>query len=327
MNQNPLSDISKNIKKNNAPFPNMVWIPGGTFTMGSDNHYPEETPAHKVTVEGFWMDKYTVTNKDYKKFVDATRYRTVAERPLNPEDYPGATADTLVPGSLVFRKTASKVDLRNISNWWSYIPGACWKHPQGPQSSLEGRWDHPVLHVAWEDVETYAKWAGKQIPTEAEWEFAARGGLEGKIYEWGDQMMPDGKMMANFWIGEFPWQNLQFHGFEKTSPVGFFPPNGYGLYDMTGNVWEWTDDWYEAKHQHDKTKSCCIPVNPRGGNKDKSYDPRQPEIKITRKVLKGGSHLCAQNYCYRFRPAARHAQMIDSGASHIGFRCIVQKHS
>lgn len=310
-----------------APFQNMVWVPGGTFTMGSDKHYPEEGPVHQVTVNGFWMDKLTVTNRDYQKFVEATGYVTVAERPLNPDDYPGAAPEALVPGSLVFYKPNQKVDLRNIGNWWAYIPGACWKYPEGPGSSLEKRWDHPVVHVAWEDVEEYAKWAGKDLPTEAEWEFACRGGLEGRTYEWGDEMMPQGKMMANFWVGEFPWKNLSFHGFEKTSYVGAFPANGYGLHDMTGNVWEWTQDWFESKHQHDKKKACCIPVNPRGGKKENSYDLRQPQFRIPRKVLKGGSHLCAQNYCYRFRPAARHAQMLDSGASHIGFRCVVRNKS
>jgi formylglycine-generating enzyme required for sulfatase activity len=325
MESNFLTGISENSLKVNSKLSNMVWIPGGTFTMGSDHHYREEAPSHKVTVDGFWLDKYVVTNEDFKKFIDETNYKTVAERPLNPADYPGATLESLVPGSLVFFKPSGRVDLRNIGSWWEYVHWANWKKPQGPESSLEGKWNHPVVHVAWEDVEAYSNWCGKEIPTEAEWEFAARGGMEGKTYEWGDEEMPQGKMMANFWKGQFPWQNFKPHGYEGTSPAGAFPANNYGLHDMTGNVWEWTCDWYESKHQYDKTKACCIPVNPRGGSKEKSYDPSQPEIKIPRKVLKGGSHLCAQNYCYRYRPAARHAQMLDSGATHIGFRCIVRK--
>jgi formylglycine-generating enzyme required for sulfatase activity len=324
MEENNLSPISDGEKKRTSGFLNMVWIPGGTFSMGSDKHYPEEGPSHNVTVNGFWMDKYPVTNKEYKKFVDATNYVTVAERPLNPNDYPGAPAEAMVPGSLVFFKPKYKVSLDNISNWWGYVHGACWKNPEGPESTLEKRWEHPVVHMAWEDVEAYATWAGKKVPSEAEWEFACRGGLEKKIYEWGDELMPEGKMMANFWVGEFPWKNLSLHGFEKTSYVGAFPFNGYGLHDMTGNVWEWTEDWYEFRHQHDPNKSCCIPVNPKGGRMEYSFDSRQPQFKIARKVLKGGSHLCAKNYCYRFRPAARHAQMVDSGASHIGFRCIIR---
>jgi formylglycine-generating enzyme required for sulfatase activity len=324
MEQNSANSKELTTDTTNSPFPNMVWIPGGTYVMGSDNHYPEEAPAHKVSVNGFWMDKFTVTNRDFKKFIDDTGYVTIAEKPLNPSDYPGATLESLVPGSLIFYKPPHRVDLRNIGNWWRYIPGANWKNPEGPKSSIEKKWDHPVVHVAWKDVETYAKWAGKELPTEAEWEFAARGGLEENIYEWGDEMIPKGKMMANFWIGEFPWQNIRPHGYEGTCPVGSFPANGFGLHDMTGNVWEWTSDWYESKHQHDKKKTCCIPVNPRGGNLEKSYDPHQPQFRIPRKVLKGGSHLCAQNYCYRYRPAARHAQMIDSSSCHIGFRCIVR---
>jgi len=302
----------------------MVWIPGGTFTMGSDNFYPEEAPAHQVTVDGFWIDKYPVTNEEFKKFVEETNYITVAERPLNPEDYPGVALEALVPGSLVFQKPKFKVNLDNYGNWWSYVPGANWKHPEGPTSNLNNRWNHPVTHVAWEDVEAYSKWIGKEIPTEAEWEFAARGGLDSKIYEWGDEQFPNSSMMANFWIGEFPWQHLNKTGYDGTSPVGSFPPNNYGLYDMTGNVWEWTNDWFEPKHAHNKTKACCIPLNPMGGLKEKSYDPHQPEIRIPRKVLKGGSHLCAMNYCYRYRPAARSPQMLDSASCHIGFRCIIR---
>ncbi|WP_037575257.1 formylglycine-generating enzyme family protein [Sporocytophaga myxococcoides] len=309
---------------NEAPHPCMVWIPGGKFRMGSDTHYPEESPAHEVQVEGFWMDKFNVTNQEFERFVQETSYVTIAERPLNAEDYPGADPAMLLPGSLVFQKPSKRVDLNNYMNWWAFIHGANWRHPEGPGSDLKERWEHPVTHVAWEDVEAYAKWIGKELPTEAEWEFASRGGHEGKVFEWGDEMTPNKKMMANFWQGEFPWQNFNLDGYEGTSPVGVYPANGYGLHDMCGNVWEWTQDWYVSRHKADKSKACCIPSNPRGGERDASFDPHQPDIKIPRKVLKGGSHLCAPNYCFRFRPAARSPQMIDSGSCHIGFRCIVR---
>lgn len=306
-------------------YPDMVWIAAGTFTMGSDIHYPEEGPSHKVAVDGFWMDRFAVTNIEFKNFVDATNYITVAERPLDSKDYPGIPPDSLIPGSLVFIKPNGRVDMRNIHNWWAYVPGANWKHPEGIGSNLEGRWNHPVVHVAYEDAESYALWAGKELPTEAEWEFAARGGLENKIYEWGDELFSDGKPMNNFWQGEFPWQHINTNMHERTTPVGFYPANNYGLYDMTGNVWELTADWFVSRHVIDKTKACCIPINPRGAAMDLSYDPQQPQIKIPRKVLKGGSHLCSLNYCYRFRPAARSSQMIDSASCHIGFRCVIRK--
>ena len=300
----------------------MVWIPGGTFRMGSDKHYPAEAPTHTVKVDGFWMDRNPVTNAEFQQFVEETDYVTYAERPLNPEDYPGALPEMLVPGSLVFQKAKQRVDLRNIANWWDYVPYANWKQPHGPGSSIAGKENYPVSQVAWEDVEAYAKWAGKEIPTEAEWEFAARGGLEEKEFAWGDEEMPEGKLMANYWQGEFPWQNLLLDGYEGLSPVGTFQDNGYGLFDMTGNVWEWTADWYYDKHPEDAKKACCIPQNPRGGFKEGSYDPRQPTVKIPRKVLKGGSYLCAINYCYRYRPAARIPQMVDTSTCHLGFRCV-----
>jgi formylglycine-generating enzyme len=308
-----------------APFPDMTWVPGGTYWMGSDHHYPEEAPAHQVTVSGFWMDRFTVTNMQYARFVEATRYVTVAERPLNSADYPGALPELLVPGSLVFRKAAGRVDLRDISRWWAYVPGACWRHPEGPGSNLKGRGKHPVVHIAFEDAEAYATWAGKTLPSEAEWERAARGGLDRQEYCWGDEFTPGGKHLANTWQGEFPWQNLREDGHEGTCAVGSFPPNGFGLHEMAGNVWEWTTDWFQARHTGNKGKACCIPVNPRGpAQADGSLDPHQPEVKIPRRVLKGGSHLCAPNYCLRYRPAARSPQAVDSGASHIGFRCIMR---
>ncbi len=308
-----------------APYPDMVWIPGGTFRMGSENFYPEERPVHEVRVDGFWIDRHTVTNAEFERFVAATGYVTLAERPLDPADFPGAPPENLVPGSMLFQKTRGPVDLDNYSNWWAWAPGTCWRHPLGPDSTLEGIESHPVVHVAYEDVEAYARWSGKDLPTEAEWECAARGGLDGKSFTWGDEDSLDGKPMANSWQGEFPWQNLTLDGFEGTSPVESFPANGFGLHDMAGNVWEWTSDWFVPRRADEIVKSCCIPTNPRIDSPDKSYDPRQPQFRIPRKVVKGGSHLCAPNYCLRYRPAARQPQMIDTGMSHVGFRCVVRR--
>lgn len=301
---------------------NMALIPGGKFLMGSNDHYPEEAPAHKVVVDSFWMDKYAVTNSDFKQFVDATGYVTMVERPVNPDDYPGARPELLLPSSVVFQKTATKVELNDPHQWWHYVPGADWKHPRGPQSSLQGLWKHPVVHVGIEDAQAYAEWVGKSLPTEAEWEFAARGGLDGAEYVWGDEFTPGGRYMTNNWQGEFPHQNSLLDRYEWTSPVGAFPANGYGLYDMAGNVWEWTVDWYQehSKIQH----ACCTINNPRGGEPDGSFDQRIKNVQIPRKVMKGGSHLCAPNYCRRYRPAARMAQPIDTATCHLGFRCIVR---
>ena len=306
------------------PQPNMVWIPGGTFRMGSEDFYPEEGPIHQVSVDGFWMDKYQVTNAEFNKFVRATGYQTTAERTPNPEDYPGAPPENLVAGSLVFHKTKGPVDLRHINLWWDWMPGADWRHPEGSTSHIRRRKHHPVVHVSYEDAAAYAAWAGNTLPTEAEWEFAARGGLEGAMFTWGNDHCPNGKPAANTWQGEFPWQNLAADGFEGTAPVGTFPANGYGLYDMAGNVWEWTEDWWTQQHAGDVEKACCIPHNPRGGDLAESFDPSQPQFKISRKVVKGGSHLCAPNYCLRYRPSARRPQMIDTSTTHIGFRCIVR---
>jgi formylglycine-generating enzyme required for sulfatase activity len=312
----------------NAPaeaLPDMVWIPGGTFRMGSANFYPEERPVREVTVDGFWMDRYAVTNDQFSRFVAQTGYVTVAERAPRPEDFPGAPLENLVPGSMVFQKRTGPVDLRNYANWWAWVPGASWRHPAGPRSSLDGRGRHPVVHVALEDIEAYARWAEQDLPTEAEWEFAARGGLDGATFTWGNDEFPGGKAMVNSWQGEFPWQNLLTDGHEGISPVGSFPPNGYGLYDMAGNVWEWTSDWYEPRGSNPMVKSCCLSsVNPRITSPEKSYDHRQPQFPIPRKVVKGGSHLCAPNYCFRYRPAARQPQMIDTGMGHMGFRCVTR---
>jgi sulfatase modifying factor 1 len=306
------------------PFPDMIWVPGGTFRMGSDKHYMEERPVHSVTVDGFWMDRFPVTNARFGRFVEQTRHVTFAEIPPRAEDYPGALPHMLYAGSLVFVNPPGPVDLSNFANWWQFRRGAQWRHPRGKASSLNGLEKHPVVHVAYNDAEAFAAWDGKTLPTEAEWEFAARGGLDGAEYAWGDQMRPDGRDQANTWQGEFPWQSQPTDGFEGTSPVDAFPPNAYGLSDMIGNTWEWTTDWYVPRHEGDAAKACCIPRNPRGPREDASFDPVQPEIKIPRKVLKGGSHLCAPNYCRRYRPAARFPEPVDTSTCHVSFRCIVR---
>ena len=307
--------------------PGMAFIPSGSFRMGSDAHYREEAPAHTVQVDGFYIDRTPVTNRQFKEFVKATGYVTVAEQVPDARDYPGALPHMLYAGSLVFQKSSGPVDLKNPSLWWAFVKGANWRHPLGPKSGLFKKENHPVVHVAYADVLAYAEWAGKELPTEAEWEYAACGGLENAEFAWGDEFAPDGKQMANTWQGEFPYQNLLTDGYERTSPVGIFPANGYGLNDMIGNVWEWTTDWWSDKHPEDAVKSCCIPQNPRGGPESDSYDPRQPAIRIPRKIVKGGSHLCAPSYCRRYRPAARHAQPVDTSMSHVGFRCVVREAS
>jgi formylglycine-generating enzyme len=295
----------------NLPDKNMAWVPGGTFLMGSNDFYPEERPAHRATVGGFWVDIYPVTNAAFRRFVKATGYITIAERALNPNDFPGADPALLVPGALVFHNPGRPVDLRDLRQWWAYVPGACWRHPEGPGSTLDGRDHHPVVQVAYGDALAYATWAGKALPTEAEWEFAARGGLDGAAYVWGDEFAPKGRMLANTWQGRFPWQNLKTDGYEGTSPVGVFPPNRFGLYDMAGNVWEWTCDRFQPQHADSAAALCCTPSQPNQNG--------QPAM-----VIKGGSHLCAPNYCLRYRPAARQSETTDSATSHIGFRCVVR---
>jgi sulfatase modifying factor 1 len=302
-----------------------VFVPAGTFRMGSNKHYPEEAPVHRVTIDAFWIDRTPVTNRDFRQFVNATGYVTFAEIKPKAKDYPGALPHMLKAGSLVFAPPPYPVELANWSQWWSFKFGANWRHPYGPCSSIRGLDNHPVVHIAYRDADAYAKWAGKQLPTEAEWEFAARGGLDGADFAWGAEFTPRDRHMANTWQGSFPHENLATDGYERTSPVDAFPPNGYGLYDMIGNVWEWTTDWYSSLHTADAPKACCIPENPHGGPEGGSYDPCQPQIRIPRKVVKGGSHLCAPSYCRRYRPAARHAQPIDTSMSHVGFRCITRE--
>jgi sulfatase modifying factor 1 len=297
--------------------PGMAWIPGGTFLMGSADFYPEERPVCEVAVEGFWIDTGPVTVAAFRKFVKQTGYVTTAERPPDSADYPDADPDLLVPGSLVFRKAPGPVDLRDVRNWWAYLPGASWRQPDGPGSDLSRRDKHPVTHVAYADAIAYAAWAGKDLPAEAEWEYAARGGLDGAVFAWGDEFAPGGEPMANTWQGQFPWQNLLLDGYEGTSPVGAFPPNGYGVHDMTGNVWEWTSDRFRPRHRRDadsESRPCCTPRE-------------VPASGIPRYVIKGGSHLCAPNYCLRYRPAARQGEAVDTSTGHIGFRCVLRAHA
>lgn len=303
----------------------MIYLDGGSFWMGSDDHYQEEKPAHKVKVDGFWIDPAPVTNRDFAQFVRATGHVTTAEIAPDPADYPGALPEMLYPASLVFEPPHRPVSLRDFSQWWDYRAGANWRQPLGNGSSIEGLDKHPVTHVSFTDVQAYARWAGKELPTEAEWEYAARGGLDRSEYAWGDELMPGGKAMANTWQGDFPNENTLEDGFMRTSPVRTYDANGYGIYDMIGNVWEWTEDYFADGHSVTKGSSCCGPRNPRGAALEESYDPAMPEVRIARRVLKGGSHLCAPNYCQRYRPAARHAQPEDTSTSHVGFRLVVRQ--
>ena len=299
-------------------------IAAGTFLMGSDCFYPEESPRRNVQVDTFWIDEAPVTNRQFAAFVEATGYRTVAEIAPDPADYPGMDPSLAQPGSLVFEQTPGPVWLDDPSQWWRFVIGADWRHPTGPESNIDALMTHPVVHIAYEDALAYAAWAGKALPTEAEWEWAARGGLDDREYAWGDELAPGGEVLANYWRGLFPFSNQREDGEYRTTPVGTYPPNGYGLSDMIGNVWEWTRDWFAEARELSTKRSCCVVPNPRGGSLRGSLDPSMPGVKIGRRVLKGGSHLCAANYCQRYRPAARHAQMIDSSTSHIGFRCVAR---
>lgn len=285
-------------------------LPAGSFRMGSTDFYPEEAPVHSVSVAAFSIERHPVTNAQFAEFVSDTGHVTVAERPLDPADFPGVPPADLVPGALVFQPTDGPVDLRNWRQWWTWAPGASWRHPFGPDSSIEDRLDHPVVQVAYPDAAAYATWAGRRLPSEAQWEYAARAGAE-TAYAWGDEAARDGQLMANTWQGRFPYRNDGALGWVGTSPVGTFPPNGFGLVDMIGNVWEWTTTRYTPQHRTDQPACCPLPPPP-----SPSGDP------AINQALKGGSHLCAPEYCHRYRPAARSSQSQDSATTHIGFRCI-----
>jgi formylglycine-generating enzyme required for sulfatase activity len=304
----------------------MRYLDGGVFRMGSERFYPEEAPVRTVHVDGFWIDETPVTNREFDRFVNATGYRTIAEIDPDPRLYPGVDPALLKAGSLLFCPTTGPVDLNDVGQWWNFSLATDWRHPYGPGSSIDGLEDHPVVHIVFADAKAYAKWARKSLPTEAEWEFAARGGLIDAEFAWGDELAPDGEILANYWQGAFPYENNSADGFQRTSPVRSYPANGYGLYDLIGNVWEWTTDWYQVRQgEEEPNAGCCVLPNPRGGTKRDSFDPAMPEIRIGRKVVKGGSHLCAVNYCQRYRPAARHPQAVDSSTSHIGFRCVIRE--
>ncbi|MGW6006961.1 formylglycine-generating enzyme family protein [Oerskovia enterophila] len=345
----------------------LVPLPGGTYRRGSTEFYPDEAPVHEVTVGPFEIEQHPVTNAQFAAFVDATGYVTVAERPLDPADYPGVAVEDLQPGALVFTPTAGPVNLSDWRQWWRWQPGARWSAPHGPGSSITGREDHPVVQVSFEDAQAYAAWAGRSLPTEAEWEYAGRGGLDGARFAWGDEYQPDGELLANHWQGSFPYRNTGAQGWVGTSPVGTFPANGFGLADMTGNVWEWTSSFYTPSHAADartaeevaaardaltiEIPACCAPSTgaamaaahpaphdplgsrstvegagdaPAGSSDALAAASAEPGSAIPRKVLKGGSHLCAPEYCLRYRPAARSPQAVDTATSHIGFRCVVR---
>ena len=296
----------------------LVALPGGSFRMGSTRFYPEEAPVHSATVAAFAVERHPVTNAQFAEFVAGTGYVTVAEQAPDPTLYPGAAPQDLVAGSLVFRPTSGPVDLRDWRQWWDWVPGANWRHPFGPDSGIEDRLDHPVVQVAYPDAAAYAHWAGRRLPTEAEWEYAARGGAT-TTYAWSDDVAPGGQLMANTWQGRFPYRNDGALGWVGTSPVGTFPANGFGLLDMIGNVWEWTTTQFDAHHRLDgPVESCCGPPGAAWpATSDLAPDP------TINQTLKGGSHLCAPEYCLRYRPAARSPQSQDSATTHIGFRCVV----
>ncbi|WP_167138883.1 formylglycine-generating enzyme family protein [Diaminobutyricimonas sp. TR449] len=295
----------------------MIEIPSGTLLMGSDEFYPEEGPVHEREIAAFVMDEHPVTNEDFARFVSETGYVTVAERPLDPVEFPDADPESLVPGALVFTPTAGPVDLNDWRQWWRWQPGAHWRAPAGVGSTIEDRMRHPVVHVAYEDAAAYARWAGKRLPTESEWEWAARGGLVGRRYAWGDEPRVGGRLMADTWQGAFPYRNEGADGWVGTAPVGSFRANGYGLFDMIGNVWEWTSDEWTPRHVIPGTRGVDA-----GGRANLLLGAGTSFATEPRRVLKGGSHLCAPEYCLRYRPAARTSQTEDSATTHIGFRCV-----
>jgi formylglycine-generating enzyme required for sulfatase activity len=305
----------------------MVWIPGGEFSMGSDESgeslcgLPGVTrdaqPVHRVYVDGFWMDTTEVTNEQFEKFIKATGYVTVAERTPTQEEFPNAPPENLVAGSTVFTPTEQPVVLNDHFQWWRYEKGANWRHPEGPSSNLQGRERFPVVHVAYDDAAAYAKWADKRLPTEAEWEFAARGGAAGWLYAWGDELRPGGKWMANIYQGRFPVKDEGGDGFPGIAPVAQFPPNGYGLYDMAGNVWEWVSDWYRPDTYAQRASSGVV-RNPQGP--DTSFDPMEPTEK--KRVHRGGSYLCTDQYCTRYMVGTRGKGEVTTGSNHVGFRCV-----
>jgi formylglycine-generating enzyme required for sulfatase activity len=290
----------------------MVWIPGGTFWMGGDDSsMGDATPVHEVTLDGFWIDRTELTNRQFAEFVAATGYVTVAERRPDPRDFPDVPPEKLVPGSLVFTPPSGEVSLENPLAWWSYVPDASWKHPEGPGTTIEGKDDYPVVQVCWDDAVAFARWAGKRLPTEAEWEFAARGGKARSRFIWGDEPRPSGKWQANIWQGRFPDRGSPEDGFNRTAPVRSFPANAFGLFDMAGNVWEWCSDWYRPGYDIGQTR------NPTGPSS--SFDPNEP--RVPKRVQRGGSFLCTDQYCTRYLPGARGKGAVDSAASHVGFRC------
>ena len=306
-----------------APIPTgMIWIPGGQFWMGTDdNHMPDTRPWHRVYVDGYWIDQTEVTNDQFARFAKTTNYMTIAERQPRAEDFPTAPRENLVAGSVVFTPPGQPVDLLNHFQWWSYIPGANWRHPEGPVSDLRNRMNHPVVHIAYQDAVAYCSWAGKRLPTEAEFEFASRGGLDRKRYAWGDQLMPAGKYMANTFQGHFPDTNTVDDGYPGTAPVGSFPANGYRLYDMAGNVWEWTSDWYRADYYQTLAASGEIAMNPKGPAD--SFDPGEPGV--AKRVQRGGSFLCTDQYCARYIAGGRGKGEPDTGTNHLGFRCVCER--
>jgi sulfatase modifying factor 1 len=298
----------------------MIRVEGGEFAMGSESFYPDEGPVQRISVAGFWIDRYPITNAQFAAFVDETGYVTEAECAPDLAVYPDTPPENLVPGGLVFVMPLGPVHLGDFRQWWAWTPGADWRHPTGPRSSIVGLDQHPVVQVSHSDAVAYCQWRGRELPSEAEWEYAARGGIDGAVFTWGNEDLQETDPVANTWQGAFPYENTEIDGWTRTSPVDSYPPNGYGIYDMAGNVWEWTDDWYTARRADTSSHPCCGPIWARGGTREESFESNQAEI--PRKVLKGGSHLCTPQYCYRYRPAARQPQTIDTSSGHIGFRTV-----